>query len=247
MTWIKKITLYKTYFFIVLFTCIISPKIYSKKYVDKENDNINELDTDRRILLQSITLKANHIFDDENQLANEQNKLQAQLVKVDEPDYGEYMAEEGDQLQTISEKIYGTPERWNELAILNETILINNNVTPGMKLRYKISNKIEPFNIKSNIESNQITPKKDPTTSAVTASNFQPETKTNFLETSTGIYTVVKGDQLKKISQKLYGTTRFWDELVKLNKNIIIKNEIKPGMKLKYKIKNDFPMPKPIP
>jgi nucleoid-associated protein YgaU len=50
-----------------------------------------------------------------------------------------------------------------------------------------------------------------------------------------GTYSVVRGDQLLKISQSLYGTTKRWKELKILNKELLKKsNVLKIGMKLKF-------------
>lgn len=45
-------------------------------------------------------------------------------------------------------------------------------------------------------------------------------------------YTVVRGDTLQIISQKLYGTTRRWKEIFLLNEDKLSGESIKVGMKL---------------
>lgn len=57
------------------------------------------------------------------------------MVKTE--NFSTYATEEGDTLQKISQKIYGTTKRWKEIQLLNEDQLPNENIKKGMKLRYR--------------------------------------------------------------------------------------------------------------
>lgn len=128
-----------------LFLCLIFPmsNLYAKKYIDPDNDTILELDSDRRNVLQSVTIKANHIYDDEVQLEKAKNKIQAQILSSNDSEYGVYTVVIGDNLKSISQKLYGIPDRWREIALLNEERIVRNEVKPGTKLRFRKSKVIE--------------------------------------------------------------------------------------------------------
>jgi nucleoid-associated protein YgaU len=53
-------------------------------------------------------------------------------------------------------------------------------------------------------------------------------------EVKYGEYTVSAGDQFKKISQKIYGTTSRWKEILLLNEANLTSDKLPIGTKLKY-------------
>lgn len=132
----KKLTL--NIFLTVLILLLSCSKLSTKKkYTDSDNDTIIELDTERRNIIQSVTLKANHVYDDEKELEKAKTKIQSQVLSARESEYGLYRVLKGESLKSISVKLYGTKDRWKEIFLLNEERLIKNEVIQGLIIRYK--------------------------------------------------------------------------------------------------------------
>lgn len=103
---------------------------------DEDNDEVMVLDGRIRQKLQETQkTKATTIYDNEKASDVVQNLVEEKVVKTEEFSY--YTAEEGDTLQKISQKIYGTTKRWKEIQLLNEEKLPNENIKKGMKLRFR--------------------------------------------------------------------------------------------------------------
>lgn len=103
---------------------------------DEDNDEVLVLDGRIRQKLQDTQkTKATTIYDNEKVSDVVQNLVEEKVVKTEE--FLVYTAEEGDTLQKISQKIYGTTKRWKEIQLLNEEQLPNENIKKGMKLRFR--------------------------------------------------------------------------------------------------------------
>jgi nucleoid-associated protein YgaU len=66
---------------------------------------------------------------------------------------------------------------------------------------------------------------------------YKKEVESNALEKKQvqyGEYVVVSGDQFKKISKKIYGSTNRWKEILLLNETNLTSDKLPIGTKLKY-------------
>lgn len=115
-------------------------KNIEKKWVkDDDNDEVMILDgLVRSKMKDSQKLKATTIYDNEN-VSGAVSGMVAEKFTRDE-ELLEYRAQDGDTLQKISEKIYGTTKRWKEIYLLNEDRLPSEVVKKGMLIKYRANN-----------------------------------------------------------------------------------------------------------
>jgi nucleoid-associated protein YgaU len=123
---------------IFLIIPFISNSLWALDYIDKNGDQINQLDTERRQKIEKLAIKPNHVYDDEVQIESSKSNVTAQVLQTDKSEFGEYIVGEGDQLKSISQKLYGSTKKWRELLLLNEDKIKNNVIYKGMKLKYKL-------------------------------------------------------------------------------------------------------------
>ncbi|MDO9181273.1 MAG: hypothetical protein Q7U04_02640 [Bacteriovorax sp.] len=105
-----------------------------KTFTDKDGDVILVLDTEARLKLRSgKEIKATNIYDTE---AAPSKPVAPKILK-----YKIYQVLPGENLKTISEKLYGTQDRWKEIQIFNKSDPDGLDIKPGMKLKYIIDEK----------------------------------------------------------------------------------------------------------
>jgi len=126
-----------------------------------------------------------------------------------------YAVQTDDTLRSISRKAYGTTRKWSAIANANNVQLGNNpdSLQVGMKL---------------------IIPPLTNTDDAILPSNSS--TSLPALNED-GTYTIQSGDFLGSIAQKLFGTSRKWEKIYELNKDVLTTpHKLKIGQVLRIKI-----------
>lgn len=121
----------------------------------------------------------------------------------------EYVVQAGDTLPKIAMKVYGDPNRWQDLMVLNN-IDNGNRIFVGQKLITVASSKVNtdaPL-----VAEHEVAEMPDESESA-DASYFNGVS-------SDGTYTVRKGDTLGKIAKVCLGSTSKWQKIAKANPNI---------------------------
>lgn len=136
------------------------------------------------------------------------------------PEAWEYHVRKNDSLYSIAQEHLGSGRRWQEIRDLNKDRLPNDSVLRiGLRLRM-------PTDAKRPDQINSTPPRRLADTKTPAKS---PEKKTGTRE-----YTIESGDTLGQISQRLLGTVKRMDEILKLNADQISDaNEIRQGMTLK--------------
>lgn len=129
---------------------------------------------------------------------------------VSGPKLGTYTVVKGDTLGGISQKLLGSSKRMNEILNANRGVLNNaDEIRVGMKLKIPGGSPVR--------SSSKTTPEPTP------ASASKPK-----------MYTVVKGDTLGAISQRLLGSSKRMDEILEANRGVLDDaDELLVGMKLK--------------
>ena len=121
-------------------------------FLDSEGDTITILDKEARSKLEAAkNIKATSVFDNESEIEKFKAEYEKKILENRNLKYGEYIVTQGDTLNGISQKIYGTTKKWNELQVLNEEKLRNTTIKTGMKLRYIIYEK-EKENVGENTD-----------------------------------------------------------------------------------------------
>lgn len=129
--------------FVLLFTTSLyaadNGPVSSKVFVDSDGDKIKILDAELRNKLRSNKeITANHLYDNEAGIEKFKSDLEKNVLTEKKSKYGIYVTVAGDQPDTISQKIYGTPTRWKEIQLLNEMQLDGSAIKVGTKLKYII-------------------------------------------------------------------------------------------------------------
>ena len=136
-----------------------------------------------------------------------------------------YVVQAGDTLPNIAMKVYGDPNRWQELMVLNN-IDNGNRIVVGQKLVTVAGNSAAPANkavaraaVPSNFEyevaPNEIEETADPSVSADAA-----EADASYYGQTGGTYTVQRNDTLGKIAKRLLGSSQKWREIARANPKI---------------------------
>lgn len=129
----------------------------------------------------------------------------------------EYVVQAGDTLPKIAMKVYGDPNRWQDLMVLNN-IDNGNRIFVGQKLITVASNNIVAE--ESPVADHEVAEMPEDSESA-DASYYGNVS-------SDGTYTVKKGDTLGKIAKTCLGSTSKWQKIAKANPNIN-PNKLKVG------------------
>lgn len=120
----------------------IFPVVNPNVFYDKDGDAITILDTEARNKIHATKeISASHVYDNQEDLEKFKSQYEKKVLGEKKHKYGIYVVLPGDQLKKISQSLYGTTKRWNEIRLLNENILKNNSIQTGMKLRYLIDEK----------------------------------------------------------------------------------------------------------
>jgi len=130
-----------------------------------------------------------------------------------------YVVKTGDALSTISDKIYGSSKHWQLIA------QANNITDPATEVRAGMVLKIPPLPAATE----PVRTVEAPTTAA-----------------GERIHTVLKEDTLSEISQKYYGTSRYWKLIAKANK-LDESDFLRPGSTLVIPKLTTIPTPTPTP
>ena len=121
----------------------------------------------------------------------------------------EYVVQAGDTLPKIAMKVYGDPNRWQDLMVLNN-IDNGNRIFVGQKLITVASSNIVAE--EAPVEDHEVAEMPEDSESA-DASYYGNVS-------SDGTYTVKKGDTLGKIAKACLGSTSKWQKIAKANPNI---------------------------
>jgi len=122
----------------------------------------------------------------------------------------EYVVQAGDTLPKIAMKVYGDPNRWQDLMVLNN-IDNGNRIFVGQKLITVAGSNVVAED-SPDIEDHEIAEMPENSESA-DASYYGNVS-------SSGTYTVKKGDTLGKIAKTCLGSTSKWQKIAKANPNI---------------------------
>ncbi len=130
----------------------------------------------------------------------------------------EYVVQAGDTLPKIAMKVYGDPNRWQDLMVLNN-IDNGNRIFVGQKLITVASNNVIAED-SPDVAEHEVAEMPEDSESA-DASYYGNVS-------SDGTYTVKKGDTLGKIAKACLGSTSKWQKIAKANPNIN-PNKLKVG------------------
>ncbi len=122
----------------------------------------------------------------------------------------EYVVQAGDTLPKIAMKVYGDPNRWQDLMVLNN-IDNGNRIFVGQKLITVASSNVISEDA-PDVEEHEVAEMPEDSESA-DASYYSNVS-------SDGTYTVKKGDTLGKIAKACLGSTSKWQKIAKANPNI---------------------------
>lgn len=133
------------YFSLNAYAAESNPVVNPNVFYDKDGDTITILDAEaRKTISAKKEIKATHVYDNQAEIEKFKTQYEKDVLTDKKKKYGYYTVAPGDQLKRISQKVYGTAKRSNELLLLNEGILKNDNVKVGMKLKYIIEEKEIP-------------------------------------------------------------------------------------------------------
>ena len=130
----------------------------------------------------------------------------------------EYVVQAGDTLPKIAMKVYGDPNRWQDLMVLNN-IDNGNRIFVGQKLITVASSNVIAED-SPDVAEHEVAEMPEDSESA-DASYYSNVS-------SDGTYTVKKGDTLGKIAKACLGSTSKWQKIAKANPNIN-PNKLKVG------------------
>jgi nucleoid-associated protein YgaU len=129
-------------------------------------------------------------------------------------DNGNYVVQAGDTLPKIAMKVYGDPNRWQDLMVINN-IENGNRIFVGQKLRTASpgSNVKAPEN--HFVPDHEIEETADTSVSADAA-----EADASFYGQTGGSYTIQRGDTLGTIAKRILGSSKRWREISRANPEI---------------------------
>ena len=137
-----------------------------------------------------------------------------------------YIVQGGDTLPKIAMKVYGDPNRWQDLMVLNN-IDNGNRIFVGQKLVTASANSVmSAANNASDVPDHEI--EEAPATSV---SADAAEADASFYGQTGGSYTVQRGDTLGKIAKRILGSSKRWREIARANPSIN-PNRLRVGDKL---------------
>jgi LysM repeat protein len=137
-----------------------------------------------------------------------------------------YIVQGGDTLPKIAMKVYGDPNRWQDLMVLNN-IDNGNRIFVGQKLVTASANSVmSAANNSSDVPDHEIEEAPAPSVSADAA-----EADASFYGQTGGSYTVQRGDTLGKIAKRILGSSKRWREIARANPSIN-PNRLRVGDKL---------------
>lgn len=135
-----------------------------------------------------------------------------------------YVVQAGDTLPKIAMKLYGDPNRWQDLMVINN-IENGNRIFVGQKLRTTSPNSnvgnaqaAVSRNVTNNaVDNNQVPDHEIDECPAPSVSADAAEADASFYGQTGGSYTVQRGDTLGKIAKRILGSSRRWRELARAN------------------------------
>lgn len=128
---------------IIFFVCqSLAYATENEVYVDEDGNSVTVLDTALRAKIKkNKELNVSTLYDSVEDLEKFKNKYTSTVLSDNKEKIGFYKVQKGDQLKRISQKIYGTQKRWQEIQYLNEEMLAGKGLRPGMKLKYFLDKK----------------------------------------------------------------------------------------------------------
>jgi nucleoid-associated protein YgaU len=132
-----------------------------------------------------------------------------------------YVVQAGDTLPKIAMKIFGDPNRWQDLMVINN-IENGNRIFVGQKLLTSSPNSnvaAAPANVRQNNEY-QVPDHEIEESAAPSVSADAAEADASFYGQTGGTYTIQRGDTLGKIAKRILGSSKRWRELARANPQI---------------------------
>jgi hypothetical protein len=139
----------KTLIIFLFSLTLSSPEVWAQKaktpakpknvYVDKQGDTVTVLDYElRKKLNVTKEFKPSLVYDSAQEIQKAKAEMERSVLTNKQLNLGNYTVEKEVDLRELSQKLYGTINRWAELQVLNEDILQSSVLSPGMKLKYII-------------------------------------------------------------------------------------------------------------
>jgi nucleoid-associated protein YgaU len=114
-------------------------KLFQNEFIDKDGDKITILDVETRQKLKATKeIAPSHVYDSEEDIEKFKSEFEKNVLSDKNLKYGEYIVIKGDSLKVISQKLYGSTTKWKEIQVINESVLKNDIIRTGMKLKYII-------------------------------------------------------------------------------------------------------------
>lgn len=135
-----------------------------------------------------------------------------------------YVVQAGDTLPKIAMKIYGDPNRWQDLMVLNN-IENGNRIFVGQKLmtsspNSNIASVAAPAAAARTDNEVQVPAHEIEECAAPSVSADAAEADASFYGQTGGSYTIQRGDTLGKIAKRILGSSKRWRELARANPQI---------------------------
>jgi LysM repeat protein len=127
-----------------------------------------------------------------------------------------YVVQAGDTLPKIAMKVYGDPNRWQDLMVINN-IENGNRIFVGQKLKTTSPNSNV---VETNSDPNFVPDHEIEETAAPSVSADAAEADASFYGQTGGTYTIQRGDTLGKIAKRILGSSRRWREIARANPSI---------------------------
>lgn len=108
-------------------------------YKDKQGDTVTVLDYElRKKLNVTKEFKPSLVYDSAQEIQKAKAEMERSVLTNKQLNLGSYTVDKEVDLRELSQKLYGSINRWAELQVLNEDILQSSVLSPGMKLKYVI-------------------------------------------------------------------------------------------------------------